>query len=211
MLKRTGDIGYFRIVSESSVGAGIRRVVAKTGRWAVEDAFNEKRLLIDTARLLGVSTEDIPKAIQKLMEEIKEKEKEIARLKEKLWAGGTALFDIKKESLGPIYFYFGLLEDVDPKDMLVLADNIRNKDNKAIVSLLSKRGDKVSSLIALSRALTGQISAKDLMNIFSEHLGGGGGGRDDLVQGGVNTLEGLQTALEALKSVIIDRFKEVKG
>lgn len=210
-VKRTGDIGYFRIVSESSVGAGIRRVVAKTGRWAVEDAFNEKRLLIDTARLLGVSTEDIPKAIQKLMEEIKEKEKEIARLKEKLWAGGTALSDIKKESLGQIDFYFGLLEDVDPKDMLALADNIRNKSNKAIVFLLSKRGDKVSSLIALSRALTGQISAKDLMKIVSQHLGGGGGGRDDLVQGGVNTLEDLQTALEALKSVIIDRFKEVKG
>ncbi|MFN4318910.1 MAG: alanine--tRNA ligase [Aquificaceae bacterium] len=210
-VKRTGDIGYFRIASESSVGAGIRRIVAKTGRWALEEAFNEKRLLIETARLLGVSTEDVPKAVQRLIEELKEKEKEIGRLKERLLTGGTALSNIKREALGEIDFHFGLLEEVDPKDMLALADNIRNKSNKAIVFLLSKREGKISALMALSRALTSQISAKDLMKIVFQHLGGGGGGRDDLVQGGVNTLEGLQAALEALKSVIINKFKEVKA
>ncbi len=209
-VKRTGDIGYFMIVSEASVGAGVRRIVAKTGRWAVEHAFEERRRLFELARSLGVPPEEVPKGVQRLMEEIREKDREISRLKEKILAG-DGLSNIRKESLGEVELYTGLLEDVEPKEMLALADRIRNQSNKAVVFLLSKRGEKVSCLIALSRDLTNRLSAKELMKEVSRHLGGGGGGRDDLVQGGVNSLDGLQLAIEGLKSVIIERFMEVRG
>ncbi len=209
-VKRTGDIGYFMIVSEASVGAGVRRIVAKTGRWAVEHAFEERRRLLELARSLGVPPEEVPKGVQRLMEEIREKDREISRLKEKILAG-DGLSNIRKESLGEVELYTGLLEDVEPKEMLALADRIRNQSNKAVVFLLSKRGEKASCLIALSRDLTNRLSAKELMKEVSRHLGGGGGGRDDLVQGGVNSLDGLQLAIEGLKSVIIERFMEVRG
>ncbi|MCX8164036.1 MAG: alanine--tRNA ligase [Aquificaceae bacterium] len=208
-VRRTGDIGYFRIVSESSVGSGIRRIVAKTGRWAVEHAFGERKSLLDTARLLGISQDKVPEAVEKLLEELKNREREIAKLKEKLLAGGMNS-KLQRENLGQVHFYFGLLEDVEPKDMLTLADSIRSKDKMAVVFLLSKRGEKASSLIALSRPLTERLSAKDIMKVVSKHLGGGGGGRDDLVQGGVNTLDGLKTVLEEVKSAIIERLMEVK-
>lgn len=209
-VKRTGDIGYFMIVSESSVGAGVRRIIAKTGRWAVEHAFEERRRLLEIARSLGVSSEDIPKAVQRLTEELREKEREISRLKEKLLAGNN-LSEVKKEKVGEIDLYFGVLEEVEPKDMLVLADRIRNNTDRAVVFLISKRGEKASCLIALSKELTDKLSARELMKVVSKYLGGGGGGRDDLVQGSVKSLDQLQTAVENLKSVIIDSFTEVKG
>ncbi len=209
-VSRTGDIGYFRIVSESSVGAGVRRIVAKTGRWAVEEAFKDKKLIGEVARLLGSSVEDIPRALQRLIEELKEKEREIERLKEKLLTGSATASSIRREDLGEVEFHFGLLGDVEPKDMLTMADNIRNRSDRAVVFLISRRGQKLSSLIALSRPLSSRLSAKDLMKIVSGRLGGGGGGRDDLVQGGVNTLEGLEDLLEELKSFIINRLVEVK-
>ena len=208
-VKRTGDIGYFKVISESSVGAGIRRIVAKTGRWAVEHAFNERKILLEASRLLGVSLESLPEAISKLMDNLREKEKEIAKLKEKLLTGSIS--SLKEEKLGDVNFYFGLFEETDPKEMLTLADNIRNRDNRAVLFLISKRNEKLSFLLALSRPLTSKLSAKELMKIVSQYLGGGGGGRDDMVQGGLNTLEGLQNALEGLKSAIIDRLAEVKA
>ncbi|MCS7278052.1 MAG: alanine--tRNA ligase [Aquificaceae bacterium] len=208
-VKRTGDIGYFKVISESSVGAGIRRIVAKTGRWAVEHAFNERKILLEASRLLGVSLESLPEAISKLMDNLREKEKEMVKLKEKLLTGGVS--SLKEEKLGDVNFYFGLFEEADPKEMLTLADNIRNRDNRAVLFLISKRNEKLSFLLALSRPLTSKLSAKELMKIVSEYLGGGGGGRDDMVQGGLNTLEGLQNAVEGLKSAIIDRLTEVKA
>ncbi len=209
-VKRTGDIGYFMIVSESSVGAGVRRIIAKTGRWAVEHAFEERRRLLEIARSLGVSSEDIPKAVQRLTEELREKEREISRLKEKLLAGDN-LSEVKKEKVGEVDLYFGVLEEVEPKDMLVLADRIRNNTDRAVVFLISKRGEKASCLIALSKELTDKLSARELMKVVSKYLGGGGGGRDDLVQGSVKSLDQLQTTVESLKSVIIENFMEVRG
>ncbi|MCS6998935.1 MAG: alanine--tRNA ligase [Aquificaceae bacterium] len=208
-VNRTGDIGYFKIVSETSVGAGLRRMVAKTGRWAVEEAFEERRTLLETARLLGVSPEEVQGAVLRLMEELREKEREIHRLKERFFTGG-ATSSLRKEELGEVELYFGLLEGVEPKEMLALADSVRNKSDRAVVFLLSKRDDKASSLIALSRPIVGRLSAKELIKVVSQHLGGGGGGRDDLVQGGVNSLQGLELAISELKSAIINRFTEVR-
>ncbi|MFN3947530.1 MAG: alanine--tRNA ligase, partial [Aquificaceae bacterium] len=206
---RAGDIGYFKIISESSVGAGIRRIVAKTGRWATEEAYKEKRLLLETSRLLGTSIEDLPRAVEKLLEELKEKEREINRLREKLLTGQTQS-QLKTESLGVADFYFNLLEDAQPKDLLTLADNIRNRNDKAVVFLLNKREDKVSFLLALSKGISKRLSAREMLGIIRETLGGSGGGRDDLVQGGVNSLDGLPILLEKLKSAIIDKLTEVK-
>ncbi len=209
-VRRSGDIGYFRIVSESSVGAGVRRIIAKTGRWAVEHAFEEGRRLLELARSFGVPPEEVPKSVQRLMEEIKEKEREINRLREKLLTGDK-LPNIKRENLGEVELHVGVLEEVEPKELLTLADRIRNNTQKAVVLLLSKRGEKISCLIALSKELTDRLSAKELMRVVSGHLGGGGGGRDDLVQGGVNSIDQLHSAVEGLKSVIIERLMEVKG
>ncbi|RMH80502.1 MAG: alanine--tRNA ligase [Acidobacteria bacterium] len=209
-VNRSGDIGYFKIISESSIGGGLRRIVAKTGRWAVEHAFNERKILIETSRILGTSLEDVPHSVLRLVESLKEKEREIESLKEKLLTQGDGLSRLKSEDLGPVIFYHGLFEGAEPKSLMNLADKLRKGTDSAVVFLVSKREDRYSFLIALSKALTEHLSAKELMKVVIGILGGSGGGREDMVQGGLQSLERLQKAIEGLKSAIIDSFKEVR-
>ncbi|RMG99840.1 MAG: alanine--tRNA ligase, partial [Aquificota bacterium] len=134
-VKRSGDIGYFKIISEASVGSGVRRIIAKTGRWAVEHAFEERLLLLECANMLSVSPEELPKAIGRLLEGLREKDKEIQRLKDKLLSGQG--LNLNMEALGSVEFYWGVFDELENKSMLSLADSIRNKRDKAVVFIVS--------------------------------------------------------------------------
>jgi alanyl-tRNA synthetase len=197
-VSRTGDIGYFKIISESSIGAGLRRIVAKTGRWAVEEAFWESLTLKQVAQSLGVSTEEVLEGISKLQERVKELERELQRVKSES-ARKQAKERIKEEGVGEYTLFYGVLEDVEGDLLRELADQFRQGRTKTVVFLTSKREGKLSTLIALSKDLVGSLSAKELIKEVGKVLGGGGGGRDDLAQGGGTKLENFEKALELLK------------
>jgi alanyl-tRNA synthetase len=197
-VSRTGDIGYFKIISESSIGAGLRRIVAKTGRWAVEEAFLESLTLKQVAQSLGVSTEEVLEGISKLQERVKELERELQRIKSES-ARKQAKERIKEESFGEYTLFYGVLEDVEGDLLRELADQLRQGRTKTVVFLASKREGKLSTLIALSKDLVGSLSAKELIKEVGKILGGGGGGRDDLAQGGGTKPENFEKALELLK------------
>ncbi|MCS7285152.1 MAG: DHHA1 domain-containing protein, partial [Hydrogenobacter thermophilus] len=207
--RRTGDIGYFKIVSESSVGAGVRRIVAKTGRWAVEDAFREHRMLQELSISLGVKQEDIPDAIQRLERQLKEKEKEVARLKE-LLLEQMVQKQVKEELINGIRLYWGFFEDIDTEDLRSTADRIRSSSENCVVFFITKKGERLSTLLALSKNLVPKLSAKEMIKEVGKVLGGGGGGREDLAQGGGTNLQAVGKAIERLKDLIyISRFTEV--
>ncbi|MDT7911392.1 MAG: alanine--tRNA ligase [Thermocrinis sp.] len=197
-VSRTGDIGYFKIISESSVGAGLRRIVAKTGRWAVEEAFLESLTLKQVAQSLGVSTEEVLEGLSKLQERVKELERELQRVKSES-ARKQAKERIKEEGFGEYTLFYGVLEDVEGDLLRELADQFRHGRTKTVVFLASKREGKLSTLIALSKDLVGSLSAKELIKEVGKVLGGGGGGRDDLAQGGGTKPENFEKALELLK------------
>jgi alanyl-tRNA synthetase len=197
-VSRTGDIGYFKIISESSIGAGLRRIVAKTGRWAVEEAFLESLTLKQVAQSLGVSTEEVLEGLSKLQERIKELERELQRVKSES-ARKQAKERIKEEGFGEYTLFYGVLGDVEGDLLRELADQFRHGRTKTVVFLASKREGKLSTLIALSKDLVGSLSAKELIKEVGNVLGGGGGGREDLAQGGGTKPENFEKALELLK------------
>ena len=208
-VRRTGDIGYFKIVSESSVGAGVRRIVAKTGRWAVEDAFREHRMLQELSISLGVKQEDIPDAIQRLERQLKEKEKEVARLKE-LLLEQMVQKQVKEELINGIRLYWGFFEDIDTEDLRSTADRIRSSSENCVVFFITKKGERLSTLLALSKNLVPKLSAKEMIKEVGKVLGGGGGGREDLAQGGGTNLQAVGKAIERLKDLIYtNKFTEV--
>jgi alanyl-tRNA synthetase (EC 6.1.1.7) len=197
-VSRTGDIGFFKIISESSIGAGLRRIVAKTGRWAVEEAFLESLTLKQVAQSLGVSTEEVLEGLSKLQERVRELERELQRVKSES-ARKQAKERIKEEGFGEYTLFYGVLEDVEGDLLRELADQFRQGRTKTVVFLASKREGKLSTLIALSKDLVGSLSAKELIKEVGKVLGGGGGGRDDLAQGGGTKPENFEKALELLK------------
>jgi alanyl-tRNA synthetase len=149
-VSRTGDIGYFKIISESSIGAGLRRIVAKTGRWAVEEAFLESLTLKQVAQSLGVSTEEVLEGLSKLQERVRELERELQRVKSES-ARKQAKERIKEEGFGEYTLFYGVLEDVEGDLLRELADQFRQGRTKTVVFLASKKDGKLSTLIALSR------------------------------------------------------------
>lgn len=210
-VNRTGDIGYFKIVSESSVGAGVRRIVAKTGRWAVEHAFLEHRVIQELSAKLGVKQDELYDAIERLERQIKEKEKELSKLKN-LLIRERIRKDLKEEEVNGVKIYWGVFEDTNVEDLRATADIIRNSCQNCVVFFVSKRESKISTLLAISKNLTSKFSAKEMIKEVGKVIGGGGGGgRDDLAQGGGTNTQAIDKAVERLKELVyINKFTEVK-
>ncbi len=208
-VKRTGDIGYFKIVSESSVGAGVRRIVAKTGRWAVKEAIEEHFLLEEVKGVLNAKPEEVLEKITHLQDNLKEKEKEIQKLRQELINKEIKEL-VASEELNGFKFYYGLLENLQPNELRNTADTLRNKESNAIVFTASQSGDKLNFVIAVSKSISDKISAKELVEVIKPVIKGGGGGREDMVQGGGSNPDRFREAVAKLKERIL-KLQEVAG
>jgi alanyl-tRNA synthetase len=179
---RTGDIGYFRIVSESPVGAGVRRIEAVTGAAAEAVAAAAEQRLTQAAGALRTSPADLPDRVAALLEDRRKLERQIAELQKKLAAGGTAA---ELEKIAGVTLAARNLGDVPARDLKGLADAIGKQIGSGVVALVSTAEGKTSIVVAVSPDLTGRFNAVDLVRAASAAVGGkGGGGRPDLAQAG---------------------------
>ncbi len=206
-VSRTGDIGYFKIVSETSVGAGIRRIVAKTGRWAVAESLEEHFLLEEVQASLRAKKEEVLERVESLKESLKQKEKEIARLRQELLK-----LQIKDQvetfKVGDLNISWGRFKDVDPQELRNLADILRQKGDRNVVFLVSERDGRLVTVLAVSKPLSETLRADQLIKEVGKIIGGGGGGRKDMAQGGGSKPEELERAVKILKEKIAEYLKE---
>ncbi len=200
-VKRTGDIGYFKIVNESSVGAGVRRIVAKTGRWAVKESLWEHFTLLWLQEELNAKGDELSEKLSQLQNSLKEKEREIQRLRQEL-VNRELREALKKEEVGQVKLYYGLLDGLQPNELRNAADSVRGKEKDSVVFLASRSGGKLNFVIAISKDISGKISAKRLVEAVKPAIKGGGGGREDMVQGGGTNPEGFDEAVARLKAEI---------
>ena len=197
----TGDIGYFKIISESSVGAGVRRIIAQTGRWAVKTSFNEHLTLKEVSSSLGVKEEEVLSKLEELKEKLKEKEKEIQGLRQELLKLQIREM-VKEEKIGEITLYYGIFEDVEPEELRNLSDILRQRTKKDVALIASKKDGKVYFVIAVSKDLSSRIKANELIRDIGKVLRGGGGGRQDLAQGGGKAPDKFEEAIKLLKEIL---------
>jgi alanyl-tRNA synthetase len=203
---RTGNIGLFKIIGESAVGANLRRIEALTGNAALEyiQTLDDERKGI--AALLKVSPDRIRKRIKKSLIELKQQEKEIESLKGKLLTkqSGDLLSGVQK--INGIQIVAQVVTANSPKELREFADRIKEKLDSGIIVLGAKNKDKVMLICVVSKDLAARFNAGEIIRRLSEIVGGKGGGRSDMAQGGGNRPEKLEQAIRSVDQFIRKDF-----
>jgi alanyl-tRNA synthetase len=198
----TGDIGSCRITSQSSIGAGLRRLEAVTGFGALEAARRDARLLRESAEPLRTNPPELPGRIRKLLEQERELERELERVRGQLRRGAqTDPMSTLREVEG-VKVVAAEVPDASPKELRGLVDEIKQKLGSGIV-LLGAQGDgKVALALGVTRDLTERFQAGTLVKKLASKVDGSGGGRPDFAQAGGTRAEGLTEALEQLYELV---------
>lgn len=203
---RTGDIGLMRIRSEGGVAAGVRRLEAVTGATALA-AFDDVDATLDSiCQAVKANADNVGEKVSALRQENRELEKEIARLKAKLASGaGTDLSNQAVEVSGVKVLAVNL-EDADRKTLLDTADQLKNKLGTAVILLAGTEGDKITLVAGVTKDLTDRVKAGDLMRDVAAQVGGKGGGRPDMAQGGGSDLAALPAAIDGVKGWVASKL-----
>ncbi len=197
-VKRAGDIGLFKIISESGVAAGVRRIEAVTGAVAVDWVEARQEQLQHIAGLVKSSPAEVEEKVTQVLERSRQLEKELQQLKQKLASqAGSDLVSNAVEIKG-IKVLAAKLDGVDPKSLRDTVDQLKNKLGKAAVIVSTVVGGKVSLVAGVTKAETSQIKAGDLLKHVATQIDGKGGGRPDMAQGGGSNPDALPAALDSV-------------
>ncbi len=195
---RTGDIGLFKIISEGGIAAGVRRIEAVTGQGALSWLTETETALNRVATLVKGGRDAVGDKVASLLERNRQLEKELEQLKGKLAssAGNDLLAQVVE--VAGVKLLAAKLDGVDPKSLRDTLDQIKNKLGSAVVLLAASEGDKVSLVAGVTKDLTGRFKAGDLIKHVAVQIGGKGGGRPDMAQGGGTDPQALPAALESV-------------
>jgi alanyl-tRNA synthetase len=198
--RTTGDIGSFVVISEGSVASGIRRIEAFTGKAAFEYLRQKRDDLKKIAELL--KADDPVERVEKVMADMKDKDKEIEALKGKLSSHSSASLLDQVRDIDGTKALACRVDNLEQKDLRVLADNIRDRIGSGIVVIASVKEGQAAILSMVTKDLTKQFNAGDILKKVAALCDGRGGGKPDMAQGGTKELDKLDAALEAVYSII---------
>jgi alanyl-tRNA synthetase len=202
-VRRTGDIGLFKIVGESAVASGVRRIEALTGEAAVQYMDEQEKRLMDAAATLKVAPAEVPARVAALIEERKKLERDLAEARRKLASGGGAAEGPAVKDVAGVKFAARLLGDVPAKELKPMADDLKKQIGSGVIALASSAEGKASLVVAVTPDLTARFDAVRLVRAGSEALGGkGGGGRPDMAQAGGPNVDALADALAAIEQAL---------
>ncbi|GMN88774.1 alanine--tRNA ligase [Francisella sciaenopsi] len=201
----TGDIGLFKILSEGGIASGIRRIEAVTADKAIKHTFTVENKLTAIKDITKSNDSNLLDKLQSMLEQLKNQEKEITKLKKDLLSGANS--DIKEFMIGDIKVIIANLEDVDIKTLREKIDDYKSKNDKIVSVLSTINADKVQFVIGVSKSITPLIKAGDIAKEFSGYIDGKGGGRPDMAQGGGNNFTNIDKALSDLEQYILNIIK----
>ncbi|WP_252180557.1 alanine--tRNA ligase [Endozoicomonas sp. 4G] len=205
-VKRTGDIGSFRMVSESGIAAGVRRIEAVTGAAAVDYQEKLEDTLTSVASLVKGSRDTVQDKVSSLLDRNKELERELQKLQQKLASAGSADLLSRAIDINGIKVLATELEDVDPKSLRDMVDQLKGKLQTGIVFLAVPGHAKFPLVAGVTKDLTDKVKAGDLLKMVAGKVGGRGGGRPDFAQGGGADASKIKEALESITPWLHERL-----
>ncbi len=200
--RRSGEIGLFKITSESGIAAGIRRIEGLAGYPAWQKSVEEEKILHGVSGLLGVSVHDLEEKVAKLLKEIKQKDKLLEELatRQALSAAGDLLDRVKP--VNEVKCLMTIVEGVNAKQLRSVVDDLKNRLGSGLVLLFAPRDEGVAIVLGVTKDLTGRLNAGKLIAAAAQVLGGRGGGRPDFAQAGGKDKTKIPQAMEAVEELI---------
>ncbi len=205
-VSRSGDIGLFKIVGESGVAAGVRRIEALTGRVAQEWVHKIDQTLRDLATLLRGSRDEVPEKVRELLERIRRQDKELQQAKARLASGQAGDLTTQAVSVEGVKVLATQIEGADAKALRDALDRFKDKLGTSVVVLATVEAGKVVLVAGVSTDLTARLKAGDLVGAVASQVGGRGGGRADFAQAGGTQPENLPAALASVASLVRTRL-----
>jgi alanyl-tRNA synthetase len=199
---RAGDIGLFKILSESGIAAGVRRIEAVAGRGALEWVNANESLLKDIAGLVKASRDDVASKVTQLIERSRSLEREVQTLRRKLASGGSRDLLDEAEVVKGIKVLAARLDGADAKALRDAADQLKDRLGSGVVVLGAVEGDRVHLVAGVTKDLIGTLKAGDLIRPVAELVGGRGGGRADFAQAGGNKPDKVDQALALVAGLV---------
>lgn len=197
---RTGDIGLFRIVSESATAAGIRRIEAVTGIGALESVNQQSDALTSVAQLVKSDEAGVSEKVKAVLDKIRSLEKELQQLKEQQAAQESSSMTKDAVSVNGVKLLVKQLTNAEPKMLRTMVDDLKNQLSSGIIVLSTISDDKVSLIAGVTKDLTGKVKAGELVAFIAEQIGGKGGGRPDMAQAGGTDTAALPAAMASVES-----------
>jgi alanyl-tRNA synthetase len=207
-VRRTGDIGFLKIVSEGAVGAGLRRIEAVTGAAAEKFVAEQQKIVHDAAAALKAVPQEISQRIVSLIEERRKLERELTEARRQAATGSSGSGSAETRSVNGVKLAARLLPDVPAKELKSMVDALKKQLGSGVVALIATADGKASVVVGVTDDLTARLSAVDLVKAGSLALGGqGGGGRPDMAQAGGPNAANANEAIAAIEAAIRDRIK----
>jgi len=197
-VQRTGDLGVFKIISETGVAAGVRRIEAVAGGQAMKWLDDSESALVNVASLVKAKRSDVVQKVEQLLTQNRQLEKELEKLKAKMASSQGSDLASQAQDIAGINVLAAKLEGADVKVLRETLDQLKNKLGQAAIVLATVNGEKVSIVAGVSKDKTNIIKAGDLVNVVAEQVGGRGGGRPDMAQAGGTNPAGLDAALKSV-------------
>jgi len=197
---RVGDIGFFKIIAETGIASGVRRIEAVTGEAAVNWVEAKDQQIDELAHLLKSSRDEINSKVKQLIQKLKEQDKQLAQLKGKMASLAGSDLSSQAEDFGGVKILTAKLDSADSNTMRETLDQLKNKLGSAAIVLASESDGKVMLIAGVTKELTARIKAGDLVNVAAAEVGGKGGGRPDMAQAGGSNPAGIPQALQAAKN-----------
>ncbi|EIT7495650.1 alanine--tRNA ligase [Escherichia coli] len=196
---RTGDIGLFRLISESGTAAGVRRIEAVTGEGAIATVHADSDRLSEVAHLLKGDSNNLADKVRSVLERTRQLEKELQQLKEQAAAQESANLSSKAIDVNGVKLLVSELSGVEPKMLRTMVDDLKNQLGSTIIVLATVAEGKVSLIAGVSKDVTDRVKAGELIGMVAQQVGGKGGGRPDMAQAGGTDAAALPAALASVK------------
>lgn len=203
---RTGDIGLFRIQSESGTAAGVRRIEAVTGEGALAQVNAQSQQLLDVAQLVKANSSNLNEKVRGLVDHVRALEKELQQLRDQQAAQESASLSSKAVDVKGTKLLVSELSNVEPKMLRAMVDDLKNQLTSAIIVLATVDDGKVSLIAGVTKDLTDRVKAGELIGELASQVGGKGGGRPDMAQAGGTNPQALAGALAGVQEWVSNRL-----